>query len=598
MPSLQEILRDPNYINANPETKQAIFERWSPQDQNYAGANDATKQAIRQRFGLMDAEPEPEVKKSTIGSELVRGGKQLASSVRTSVGALTGSPEEAAIAGVARSQAIGEEAGEGASFEAVKKAYQDKGLLSAAGEVATQIPRALAGQVPQLAAMAGGAKLGAMAGAPLGPVGSVVGGALGAGATLLPQFFGSNVERQAAEQMAKDEQVKIDRGAAGAAAAGQAAIEGAGTAFVLGKRIVKGVLGVADDAALATAKAQQAMTKAAERSLAGAAGRGVAKGAVIEMPVEIAQSILERSQAGLDVTSPEALSEYGEVAYQAGLVGGAIGGGAGPVDTAMARQGVKARTAREESEAKRTADDAAAKQNIAQQEIPVSQEEKPYAPAPSLTGTDLTALLAKRPGEGGMEDLIAKRRVAEEDARVEEMRRARVFPEGELDKQNILRTDRDAGLMAGISERRAEREAAEKKEEQRLARVASQEEKARIARLGGIESPLVSAGRERFAEAARLEEDAAAKRVADERKAAEAEAKAARLPAPAGLSQSMAGAPAGGDLAGIISGRREAEAAKAEVPLDDDYTFLQREKQRLLQQDQTPDTKKLLGRID
>jgi hypothetical protein len=51
-------------------------------------------------------------------------------------------------------------------------------------------------------------------------------------------------------------------------------------------------------------------------------------------------------------------------------------------------------------------------------------------------------------------------------------------------------------------------------------------------------------------------------------------------------------------LAGIISGRREAEEAKAEVPLDDDYAFLQREKQRLLQQDQTPDTKKLLGRID
>jgi hypothetical protein len=585
--------------------------------------------------------PSEPIRKSTIGSELVRGGKQLASSVRTGFGALTGSPEEAAITGVARGQAIGEEAGEGASLEAVKKAYQERGLLSAAGEVASQIPRALAGQVPQLAAMAGGAKLGAMAGSALGPAGTIGGGIVGAGATLLPQFFGSNVERQASEQMAKDQPVQIDRGAAGAAAAGQAAIEGAGTAFVLGKRIVKGVLGVADDAALAGAKAQQAMTKAAERSLAAAAGRGVAKGAVVEIPVEIAQSVLERAQAGLDVTSPEALSEYGEVAYQAGLVGGAIGAGAGPVDTAMARQGVKARTAFEEAEAKRVADaekarlDAEAaekakipplalgsegvftpvalpdgsvamtREDLAQYEESQFQKkyapqegEKPYTPAPSLTGTDLASRLAQRPGEGGMEDLIANRRVAEEDARVEDMRRARVFPEGELDKQNILRTDRDAGLMTGAAERRAEREAAEKKEEQRLARVASQEEKARIARLGGIESPLVAAGRERFAEAARLEEEAAAKRAADEKKAAEAEAKAARLPAPAGLSQAMAGVPAGGDLAGIISGRREAEAAKAEVPLDDDYAFLQREKQRLLQQDQTPDTKKLIGRID
>jgi len=224
--------------------------------------------------------------------------------------------------------------------------------------------------------------------------------------------------------------------------------------------------------------------------------------------------------------------------------------------------------------------------------------EKPYAPAPSLTGTDMATLLAKRPGEGGMEDLIASRRIAEEDARVEEMRRARVFPEGDLDKQNILRTDRDAAFAAGVAERRAEREAAEAKEEQRLARIASQEEKARIARLGGIESPLVSFGRERFAEAARLEEEAAAKRAADEKKAAEAEAKAARLPSPAGLSKAMAGIPAGGELAGMISGRREAEAAKAEIPLVDDYAFLQKEKQRLLQQDQTPDTKKLVGRID
>jgi len=271
---------------------------------------------LAQKYGGVAAEAVAEpARKSTIGSEIVRGGKQLASSVRTGFGALTGSPEEAAIAGVARGQAIGEEAGEGASLEAVKKAYQERGLLSAAGEVASQIPRALAGQVPQLAAMAGGAKLGAMAGTAVAPgVGTVVGGVLGAGSTLLPQFFGSNVERQASEQMAKDQPVQIDRGAAGAAAAGQAAIESAGTAFVLGKRIVKGVLGIADDAALTTAKAQQAMTKAAERSIAAAAGRGVAKGAVVEIPVEIAQSVLERAQAGLDVTSPEALSEYGEVA--------------------------------------------------------------------------------------------------------------------------------------------------------------------------------------------------------------------------------------------------------------------------------------------
>lgn len=281
-------------------------------------------------------------RKSTIGSELVRGGKQLASTIRTSAGALTESPEEAALAGVKRSQAIGEEAGEGASLEAVKKAYRDKGLLSAAGEVASQAPRALAGQVPQLAAMYAGAKLGALAGTAVAPgPGTVIGGVLGAGATLLPQFFGSNVERQASEQLEKNQPIQIDRGSAATAAAGQAALEAAGTAFVLGKRIIKGALGLADDAALATLKSKQAITQAAERSLAAAAGRGLAKGAVVEIPVEIAQSVIERAQAGLDVTSSEALNEYGEVAYQAGLVGGSMGAISGPVDTTLARRDVR-----------------------------------------------------------------------------------------------------------------------------------------------------------------------------------------------------------------------------------------------------------------
>ena len=52
MPSLLEILNDPNYQNANLATKQAIFDKYSAQDDNYVSANDATKNAIRQKFGL------------------------------------------------------------------------------------------------------------------------------------------------------------------------------------------------------------------------------------------------------------------------------------------------------------------------------------------------------------------------------------------------------------------------------------------------------------------------------------------------------------------------------------------------------------------
>ena len=57
MPTLQEILQDQNYLNANPATKKAIFDRWSASDTNYTGANSATQQAIRGRFGVGVEEP-------------------------------------------------------------------------------------------------------------------------------------------------------------------------------------------------------------------------------------------------------------------------------------------------------------------------------------------------------------------------------------------------------------------------------------------------------------------------------------------------------------------------------------------------------------
>ena len=295
-------------------------------------------------------QPELEVapKKSTIGSELIGGGKRVYSSARTGLESIF-SPEEAAKAGVARSEAIGKETGEGVSFDAVRKAYEDKGLLSAAGEVASQIPRALAGQGANLAAMAGGARLGAMAGTAVAPgLGTVIGGALGAGATLLPQFMGANVERQAAEQMERGEPVKIDQTKAYTGAAAQAAVESAGTAFVLGKRVVKGVLGIADDAALQTAKSQAELVKTAGRSLAAATGRGAVGGAV-EIPVEVSQQIIERYQAGLDLMSPEAFKEYGESAYQAILIGGPLGGFGGAMERGGARNQLKAQQQLKES---------------------------------------------------------------------------------------------------------------------------------------------------------------------------------------------------------------------------------------------------------
>jgi hypothetical protein len=58
MASLASILNDPNYVNANEATKQAIFEKFASQDPDFTGANTATQDAIRQKFGVM-AMPAP-----------------------------------------------------------------------------------------------------------------------------------------------------------------------------------------------------------------------------------------------------------------------------------------------------------------------------------------------------------------------------------------------------------------------------------------------------------------------------------------------------------------------------------------------------------
>lgn len=54
MADLLSILNDPNYINANAETKAAIFDKFSALDKNFTGANPETQQAIRVKFGLAE----------------------------------------------------------------------------------------------------------------------------------------------------------------------------------------------------------------------------------------------------------------------------------------------------------------------------------------------------------------------------------------------------------------------------------------------------------------------------------------------------------------------------------------------------------------
>ena len=71
MASLSQILADPNYVNANPATKAAIFDKYAPLDPNFANANTATQTAIRSKFGLgaIEQPAEPETR-ANVGAEL------------------------------------------------------------------------------------------------------------------------------------------------------------------------------------------------------------------------------------------------------------------------------------------------------------------------------------------------------------------------------------------------------------------------------------------------------------------------------------------------------------------------------------------------
>jgi hypothetical protein len=52
MTDLATIRTDPNFVNANPATQQAIFDKHAPQDPIFANSNLATQQAIAQKFGV------------------------------------------------------------------------------------------------------------------------------------------------------------------------------------------------------------------------------------------------------------------------------------------------------------------------------------------------------------------------------------------------------------------------------------------------------------------------------------------------------------------------------------------------------------------
>lgn len=271
----------------------------------------------------------------------VRSGLEgLKSNLSTAVAPLFGTSEEAIRRQAAKSEAKQSEIAKAPSWEDVKAAQEKYGLFGGEkpeerGSVSSALGMMrgqLGESIPQMATVAGGARLGAMAGTAVAPgIGTLIGGGLGAVAAGIPAFTGSGVQRQISEQEKAGVEKPLDYGAALTSAVPSAILDAAETFFVLGRlgmgrALTNALPKLAEKFGLKEAEAT--LVKTAERSLAATVGRGAAKGVVVEMPTEIAQGVLERAQAGLSLTDADARKEYESIA--AGTVGpGAVFGGAG-----------------------------------------------------------------------------------------------------------------------------------------------------------------------------------------------------------------------------------------------------------------------------
>ena len=297
--------------------------------------NEAYDAALAKFPNLLD---EPQKKKG-LGAALGKGFESTIGSMQTGLEALV-SPEKAAKKGMEREEALSDKYADQTSLDQLKKVYEEKGLISAGGELLRQVPLAIAEQAPNLATMYAGAKLGARAPLP-GVYGKAIGAGLGALAPSLLQQFGGNVERQAAEQKEAGQPINISRTKALAAAAPQAALDVAASFIPLGGKVAGKVFGPEVEKLLMRG-GTEAAERLAQEGFAKTLGKGLGVGALAEIPTEIAQQMLERAQAGLALTSPDALKEYGETAYQVGLLA-PLGGAGRFIDKSAARGDIKAK---------------------------------------------------------------------------------------------------------------------------------------------------------------------------------------------------------------------------------------------------------------
>jgi hypothetical protein len=293
MPSLSEILNDPNYVNANEETKAAIFTKYAPQDENYTKANAATQAAIRGRFGV---EGQP-----GIGAQ---GGFDTAlySGYQGLKGGLAGLAGRIGMMDVEKAKQIQEEA-----EEKGKKAFKptEGGWTT---DFTGKFAETLGQSVPYMFAPIAAAGVATVAGAP----GALATGISGLASAI--QFAGSNLQRQQEQGIALED---TNLTGAIATAIPQAALETLSFRMIPGVQRLFGKAGKEITEAQAAEIAKQGIV----RSTAAYGAQGARTGGVEGM-TEVGQQFLERLQAGLTLGDQDAVNEFVE-----SFIGGAVLGG-------------------------------------------------------------------------------------------------------------------------------------------------------------------------------------------------------------------------------------------------------------------------------
>tara|TARA_R100001163_G_scaffold17616_2_gene15716 strand:+ start:8019 stop:14306 length:6288 start_codon:yes stop_codon:yes gene_type:complete len=299
------------------------------------GTTDA--QAYNYVLSHLSSLPDPITRQSTFGEEVERGVARSLEAKRLGIEQLLGDdPNQAILDSIQRERETAEGLGIPPSLDRITSIAKEDGPFKAVTEAVSDIPRAAGQQAGVLATMGAGARAASM----LAPgMLKVPAGIIGGVAALTPDLAASSMQRKAQEQIARGEEVDVDVGDAYKTAGLQAALEAGGTAIFLGRNILRAITGIGRSSATNTARQAEMLRQAAQRSMAGTTARGLARGAP-EIPIEIGQQILERDFAGLDLTSDEALAEYGEAAYLAGLVGGSFGVTGSFADRLVAGQAV------------------------------------------------------------------------------------------------------------------------------------------------------------------------------------------------------------------------------------------------------------------